>query len=59
MATEVKYCNDPKLISGLVDRAFATDTVDSDTIPSRVKPKTVKIDIHGFTARHSSIKRAV
>ena len=36
-------------ISGRVDRAPATETVDSGLIPSRVKPKTIKIGIHGFS----------
>ena len=40
----------PKPISGRVDRASATETVDSDLIPGRVKPKTIKIGIHSFTA---------
>ena len=35
-------------ISGRVDRASATETVDSGSIPSRVKPKTIKIGIHIF-----------
>ena len=35
-------------ISGRVDRASATEAVDSGSIPSRVKPKTVKIGIHSF-----------
>ena len=32
-------------ISGRVDRASATETVDSGSIPGRVKPKTIKIGI--------------
>ena len=35
-------------ISGRVDRASATETVDSGSILGRVKPKTVKIGIHSF-----------
>ena len=35
-------------ISGRVDRASATETVDSGLITRLVKPKTIKIDIHGF-----------
>ena len=31
-----------------VDRVFATKTVNSGSIPGRVKPKTTKIDIHSF-----------
>ena len=30
-------------ISGRVDGASATETVDSGSIPSRVKPKTMKL----------------
>ena len=30
-------------ISGRVDRASATDSVDSGSIPGRVKPKTLKL----------------
>ena len=37
-------------ISGRVDRASATETVDSGSISSRVKPKTTKIGIHSFPA---------
>ena len=36
--------------SGRVDRASATEAVDSDSIPDRVKPKTIKIGIHSFSA---------
>ena len=39
-----------KPISGRVDRASATETVDSDSIPGRVKPKTIKIGMHSFPA---------
>ena len=39
-----------KPISGRVDRASATETVDLGSIPSRVKPKTIKIGIHSFPA---------
>ena len=35
-------------ISGRVDRACATEAVDSGSIPGRVKPKTIKIGIHSF-----------
>ena len=35
-------------ISGRVDRAYATEAVDSGSIPGRVKPKTIKIGIHSF-----------
>ena len=37
-------------ISGRVDRASATEAVDSGSIPGRVKPKTIKIGIHSFPA---------
>ena len=37
-------------ISGRVNGASATETVDSGSIPSRVKPKTGKIGIHTFPA---------
>ena len=35
-------------ISGRVDRAFATETVDLGSFPGRVKPKTLKIGIHSL-----------
>ena len=37
-------------ISGRVDRASATETVGSGSIPGRVIPKTIKIGIHSFPA---------
>ena len=37
-------------ISGRVDRASATEMVDSGSIPSRVKSKTITIGIHSFSA---------
>ena len=37
-------------IRGRVDRASATEAVDSGSIPGRVKPKTIKIGIHSFPA---------
>ena len=37
-------------ISGRVDRASATEAVDTGSIPGRVKPKTTKIGIHSFRA---------
>ena len=40
------FINDP--ISGRVDRASATETVDLGSIPSPVKPKSVKIGIYSF-----------
>ena len=42
------YHRDPT--NGRVDRASATEAVDSDSIPGRVKPKTIKIGIHSFPA---------
>ena len=33
-----------------MDRAFATEAVDSGPVPGRVKPKTIKIGIHSFPA---------
>ena len=39
-----------KPISGRVDRASATEAVDSGSIPGRVKPKTIKTGIHSFPA---------
>ena len=38
----------PESISGRVDRASATEAVDSGLIPGRVKSKTIKIGIHSF-----------
>ena len=32
-----------------MDRASATEAVDSGSIPGRVKPKTIKIRIHSFS----------
>ena len=46
----INVCYLNQLISGRVDRASATETVDSGSIPGRVKPKTIKIGIHSFTA---------
>ena len=43
-------------ISGRVDRESATEAVDSDSILSQVKPKTIKIGIHSFHAWLSAIK---
>ena len=37
-------------ISGRVDRASATKSVDPGSIPGRVKPKTIKNGIHSFSA---------
>ena len=45
--------------SGRVDRASATGTGDSGSIPDRVKPNTIKIGIHSFPAGRSAIKGTV
>ena len=37
-------------LSGPVDRASATETVDSGSITGRVKLKTIKTGIHSFPA---------
>ena len=42
-----------------MDRASATETVDSGSIPDRVKPKTVKIGIPSFPTLCSAIKGPV
>ena len=39
-----------KPISGRVDKASATEAVDTGSIPGRVKPKTIKIGIYSFPA---------
>ena len=44
------YVSYDKPISGRVDRASATEAVDTGSIPGRVKPKTIKIGIHSFPA---------
>ena len=43
-------------ISGRVNRASATETVDSRSIPGQLKPKTIKIDINSFPLGRSAIK---
>ena len=49
-----------KAISGRVERASATEAVDSGSIPGRVKPKTLKIGIHSsFPTWRSAIKGTV
>ena len=40
-----------------MDKASATETEDAASIPARVKPKTTKIDRHGFSARRSVIEK--
>ena len=37
-------------LSGRVDRASATETIDSGSITGRVKLKTIKTGIHSFPA---------
>ena len=44
-------------ISGRVDRASATETVHSGSVPGRDKPKMIKIGNHSFPAWRSAIKR--
>ena len=44
------FSGDTEPISGRVDRASATETVDLGSIPGRVKPKSTKIGIHSFPA---------
>ena len=39
-----------------VDRTSATETVVMDSIPDRIKPKTIKIGIHSFPASLSALK---
>ena len=48
-----------KPISGRLDRASTTDSVDPGSIRGRVKPKTIKIGIHSFPALRSAIKGTV
>ena len=50
IAKIAKKYKDYKPISGRVDRASVPETADSGSIPSRIKPKTIKIDIHSFPA---------
>ena len=48
-----------KPFSGRVNKASDTETVDSGSIPARIKLKTIKIGIHSFPAWRSAIKGAV
>ena len=48
--TPTKKVQNSAKISGRVDRASATETIDLGSIHSRVKPKTIKIGIHSFPA---------
>ena len=42
-----------------MDRASATEALDSGSIPGRVKPKAIKIGIHSFHAGRLAIKGTV
>ena len=42
-----------------MDKASVAETVDSDSIPDRVKLNTIKIGIYSFPARRSAIKERV
>ena len=44
----VDYVIEP--ISGCVDRASVAETVNSGSIPGRVKPETIKISFQSFIA---------
>ena len=44
-----------KLISGLVDRASATEAVESGSIPGWVKPKTIKIGTGNYSFSNSRV----
>ena len=59
VAVLIDNSSNSKPISGRVDRASATETVDLGSIPGRVKPKTIKIVIHSFPAWCSAIKGTV
>ena len=48
-----------KPISGGMDRASATETVDLSFIPGQVKPKSIKIGIDSFPAWRSAINETV
>ena len=47
-----KHATSPALppVSGRVKSASATETIDLDSIPGQVKPKTIKIGIHSYPA---------
>ena len=49
-SAEAPQQNAYNYISGRVDKACATEVVDSGSIPGRVMPKTIKIGIHSFPA---------
>ena len=63
IAFRLKFENGFKLshksISGRMDKAYATETVDSGSIAGRVKPKTIKIGMHSFSAWRSALKGTV
>ena len=42
-----------------MDRASATEAVDSGSIPGRVKPNSIKIGIRSFPAGRSALKGTV
>ena len=42
--------NKKEMISGHVDKAYATETVDLGSSPDQVKSKTMKIGFHSFPA---------
>ena len=46
----IKFSTEKKPIIGRVDGAYAAEAVDLNSIPSRFKPKTIKIGIHSFPA---------
>ena len=48
--TESVFSQSLQPISGEVDRATDTETVDSISTPDRIKSKTIKIGIHSFPA---------
>ena len=45
--------------SGRVDRASATETEDTGSLPGQVKPKAINIGIHSFPALRAAIKGTV
>ena len=53
----IDYVIEP--ISGWMDRASATEAVNSGLIPGRVKPQTINIGIYSFFARSSALKGKV
>ena len=59
MRGEDLHKNYSNSISSRVDRAFATRTVDADSILCRVKLKKIKIVIHSCPARGSATKATV